>query len=104
MEKSKFRKIAIVLVLVVVAGLIFYSAQSPGKPPEYLTATVERADIENSVLASGTLQGVKQVDVGAQVSGQLKSLKVKLGDKVKKGQWLAEIDPMLAQNLSLIHI
>jgi len=98
MEKSKFRKIAIVLVLVVVAGLIFYSAQSPGKPPEYLTATVERADIENSVLASGTLQGVKQVDVGAQVSGQLKSLKVKLGDKVKKGQWLAEIDPMLAQN------
>ncbi|MFL7964345.1 macrolide transporter subunit MacA [Pseudomonas kielensis] len=98
MEKSKFRKIAIVLVLVVVAGLIFYSAQSPGKPPEYLTAMVERADIENAVLASGTLQGVKQVDVGAQVSGQLKSLKVKLGDKVKKGQWLAEIDPMLAQN------
>ncbi|MGR4972804.1 macrolide transporter subunit MacA [Pseudomonas sp. LARHCG127] len=98
MEKSKFRKIAIVLVLVVVAGLIFYSAQSPGKPPEYLTAMVERTDIENAVLASGTLQGVKQVDVGAQVSGQLKSLKVKLGDKVKKGQWLAEIDPMLAQN------
>lgn len=98
MEKSKFRKIAIVLVLVVVAGLIFYSAQSPGKPPEYLTAMVERTDIENAVLASGTLQGVKQVDVGAQVSGQLKSLKVKLGDKVQKGQWLAEIDPMLAQN------
>ncbi|MBC3387930.1 macrolide transporter subunit MacA [Pseudomonas sp. SWRI12] len=98
MEKSKFRKIAIVLVLVVVAGLVFYSAQSPGKPPEYLTAMVERTDIENAVLASGTLQGVKQVDVGAQVSGQLKSLKVKLGDKVKKGQWLAEIDPMLAQN------
>ncbi|MGF6400773.1 macrolide-specific efflux system membrane fusion protein [Pseudomonas frederiksbergensis] len=98
MEKSKFRKIAIVLVLVVVAGLVFYSAQSPGKPPEYLTATVERTDIENAVLAAGILQGVKQVDVGAQVSGQLKSLKVKLGDKVKKGQWLAEIDPMLAQN------
>ncbi|WP_411384835.1 macrolide transporter subunit MacA [Pseudomonas sp. MPB03] len=98
MEKSKFRKIAIVLVLVVVASLIFYSAQSPGKPPEYLTAMVERTDIENAVLASGTLEGIKQVDVGAQVSGQLKSLKVKLGDKVKKGQWLAEIDPMLAQN------
>ncbi|MDB6446367.1 MULTISPECIES: macrolide transporter subunit MacA [Pseudomonas] len=98
MEKSKFRKIAIVLVLVVVTGLVFYSAQSPGKPPEYLTATVERTDIENAVLATGTLQGVKQVDVGAQVSGQLKSLKVKLGDKVKKGQWLAEIDPLIAQN------
>jgi macrolide-specific efflux system membrane fusion protein len=98
MEKSKFRKIAIVSTLVVVAGLIFYSTQSPGKPPQYLTATVERGDIENAVLAAGILQGVKQVDVGAQVSGQLKSLKVKLGDKVTKGQWLAEIDPMLAQN------
>ncbi|RON51640.1 macrolide transporter subunit MacA [Pseudomonas frederiksbergensis] len=98
MEKSKFRKIAIVSVLVVVAGLIFYSAQSPGKPPEYLTATVERGDIENAVLAAGILQGIKQVDVGAQVSGQLKSLKVKLGDKVTKGQWLAEIDPVVLQN------
>lgn len=98
MEKSKFRKIAIVSTLVVVAGLIFYSTQSPGKPPQYLTATVERGDIENAVLAAGILQGVKQVDVGAQVSGQLKSLKVKLGDKVTKGQWLAEIDPVVLQN------
>ncbi|MEO6679549.1 MAG: macrolide transporter subunit MacA [Pseudomonas sp.] len=98
MEKSKFRKVVIVSVLVVVAGLIFYSAQSPGKPPEYLTATVERGDIENAVLAAGILQGIKQVDVGAQVSGQLKSLKVKLGDKVTKGQWLAEIDPVVLQN------
>ncbi len=38
------------------------------------------------------------MDVGAQVSGQLKSLKVKVGDKVKKGQWLAEIDPLVLQN------
>jgi len=49
-------------------------------------------------LATGLLEGVKQVDVGAQVSGQLKSLKVKVGDKVKKGQWLAEIDPLILQN------
>ena len=98
MEKSKFRKIALGSALAVVAGLIFYALRAPAEPPQYLTAKVERGDIENAVLASGLLEGIKQVDVGAQVSGQLKSLKVKLGDKVKKGQWLAEIDPLVLQN------
>ncbi len=98
MKKLKFRKVLIVVVLLVLSAFIFYSIQAPAKPPEYLTATVERTDIENSVLASGALEGIKQVDVGAQVSGQLKSLKVKLGDKVKQGQWLAEIDPVVLQN------
>lgn len=98
MEKSKFRKIAMGLALVVVAGLIFYAVRAPAQAPQYLTAKAERGDIENAVLASGLLEGIKQVDVGAQVSGQLKSLKVKLGDKVKKGQWLAEIDPLVLQN------
>ncbi|AZD55390.1 macrolide transporter subunit MacA [Pseudomonas chlororaphis subsp. aurantiaca] len=98
MEKSKFRKIALGLALAVVAGLIFYAVRAPAQAPQYLTAKVERGDIENAVLASGLLEGIKQVDVGAQVSGQLKSLKVKLGDKVKKGQWLAEIDPLVLRN------
>ncbi|MBP5076442.1 macrolide transporter subunit MacA [Pseudomonas chlororaphis] len=98
MEKSKFRKIAMGLALVVVAGLVFYAVRAPAQAPQYLTAKAERGDIENAVLASGLLEGIKQVDVGAQVSGQLKSLKVKLGDKVKKGQWLAEIDPLVLQN------
>jgi macrolide-specific efflux system membrane fusion protein len=101
MEKSKFRKIALGSALAVVAGLIFYALRAPAEPPQYLTAKVERGDIENAVLASGLLEGIKQVDVGAQVSGQLKSLKVKLGDKVKKGQWLAEIDPLVLQNTLL---
>ncbi|MFC6300512.1 macrolide transporter subunit MacA [Pseudomonas sp. CCM 7893] len=98
MEKSKFRKVGLGLVLVVAAGLVVYAVQAPADAPQYLTATAERGDIENAVLATGLLEGIKQVDVGAQVSGQLKSLKVKLGDKVKKGQWLAEIDPLILQN------
>ncbi|MFC3944012.1 MULTISPECIES: macrolide transporter subunit MacA [Pseudomonas] len=98
MEKSKFRKMGLGVLLVAVAGLIVYAVKAPAEPPQYLTATVERGDIENAVLATGLLEGIRQVDVGAQVSGQLKSLKVKVGDKVKKGQWLAEIDPLVLQN------
>jgi membrane fusion protein, macrolide-specific efflux system len=62
----------------------------------YLTAPVVRGDIENTVLSAGTLQPYEFVDVGAQTSGQLKSLKVRLGDKVAKGQLLAEIDPVIS--------
>lgn len=98
MQKSTFRKTALGVALVALAGLGFYTVQAPADAPRYLFATVERGDIENAVLASGTLEGIKQVDVGAQVSGQLKSLKIKLGDKVSKGQWLAEIDPLVLQN------
>ncbi|MBX8484685.1 macrolide transporter subunit MacA [Pseudomonas cichorii] len=98
MNKSKLRKVGLGTALVLVAGAVLYAIEAPAKPPTYITARVERSDIENAVLATGVLEGIKQVDVGAQVSGQMKSLKVKLGDKVKKGQWLAEIDPLVLRN------
>ncbi|MEX5584618.1 macrolide transporter subunit MacA [Pseudomonas lurida] len=98
MQKSRLRKLGMLATLAVAIGLIIYTVQAPADAPQYLTATTERGDIENAVLATGLLEGIKQVDVGAQVSGQLKSLKVKVGDKVKKGQWLAEIDPLILQN------
>lgn len=81
------------------AGCVgLYAIGSPAKPPSYISAEVSRGDIEDAVLATGALEGVRQVDVGAQVSGQLMSLKVKLGDKVQKGQWLAQIDPLVLRN------
>jgi macrolide-specific efflux system membrane fusion protein len=64
----------------------------------YLTAKAARADLVRSVMTTGTLQAQQQVDVGAQVSGQVKSMKVKLGERVQKGQLLAEIDPVLPEN------
>lgn len=98
MEKKTVRKWGIGLAVALAAGLGLYAVQAPAKPPQYITAQVERGDIENAVLATGVLEGIEQVDVGAQVSGQLKSLKVKLGDKVSAGQWLAEIDPLVLRN------
>lgn len=71
----------------------------PGKTPDpVLTATVTRQDVEQTVLASGALQAIEQVDVGAQVSGQVTYLAVEAGQQVKQGDLLAEIDPLIAQN------
>jgi len=63
-----------------------------------LTATVTRGDIEDTVTATGTLQPKDFVDVGTQVSGQLKKLLVDIGAAVTKGQLLAEIDPTIYQS------
>jgi macrolide-specific efflux system membrane fusion protein len=82
---------------VAVAGAIgWYRLADVGPGSEFLTARVLRGSVENTVLAAGTLQPYAYVDVGAQTSGQLKSLHVQLGDKVKKGQLLAEIDPLIS--------
>ena len=59
----------------------------------YATAVVQRADLEDTVTATGILQPRDYVDVGTQVSGQLKKLHVEIGSTVKAGQLLAEIDP-----------
>ena len=62
-----------------------------------LTALAQRGDLEDTVTATGTLQPKDFVDVGTQVSGQLKKLLVEVGAVVKAGQLLAEIDPSVYQ-------
>jgi macrolide-specific efflux system membrane fusion protein len=62
----------------------------------YTTATVGRGDIEETVTALGNLQPRDYVDVGAQATGQLRKLYVDIGNSVKQGQLLAEIDPQVA--------
>lgn len=84
-------------ILIIAAGFFGYNWAFGKDKVVYTTAPVERGDVENTVLAAGLVQPIKYVDVGAQTSGKLKSLKVKRGDRVEKGQLLAEIDPVLAQ-------
>lgn len=101
MQKFISRKTAIAVASLVVLALGAFLVQHfllEGKSSTYLTAKVVRADLARSVMTTGTLQARQQVDVGAQVSGQLKSLKVRLGERVEKGQLLAELDPVLSQN------
>lgn len=98
-SRSKFKRYvliaAILLLLVFGARAAFFSAPPP---PTFAVADVSRADLEDSVLASGTIDAIERVSVGAQATGQLKSLKVELGDRVKKGQLVAEIDDLTQQN------
>ncbi|MGA2499932.1 MAG: macrolide transporter subunit MacA [Tepidisphaeraceae bacterium] len=91
------RSLWLILALFVAgAGVFGYFWAFGTAKPVYATAAVERGDVESTVVAAGIVQPIKYVDVGAQTSGKLKSLKVNRGDQVKENQLLAEIDPVLA--------
>ena len=90
--------IGIIVALLVTVGVAAANKFFSPSKITYITAQVSRMDLEESVLATGILKAFKTVAVGAQVNGQLKTLHVALGDKVKKGDLLAEIDPILPLN------
>ena len=89
--------IASVLV-VAVAGGLWLVARGKAQAPPVTTTAVTRGDIEDSVLATGTIEAARLVSVGAQATGVLTRLHVALGDRVRKGQPIAEIDSSTQQN------
>jgi len=84
------------LGLLGLGSLLAWKALPYGAQP-LSTVAVTRTDIESSVTALGTLQPRRYVDVGAQASGQIHKLHVEVGDTVRKGQLLVEIDPSTQQ-------
>ena len=99
MPKIKPAKIIVAVVcLLTIAVTAWYFFKPQQQQPQYITSEVARGDIEDSVLATGVLEATKMVSVGAQVSGQVKKMYVKLGDPVKQGQLIAQIDSIRQEN------
>ncbi|HUQ79712.1 MAG TPA: efflux RND transporter periplasmic adaptor subunit, partial [Gemmatimonadaceae bacterium] len=69
--------------------------------PTYRFTSVTRGNLESTVSATGALRAVTTVQVGTQVSGLVRQIKVDFNDRVKKGQLLATIDPTLQQQAVL---
>ena len=93
------RPFAIGIVVLSVAALAtwYYRSAQTSDAPTFRYATVERTTLEATVAATGTLSAVRTVQVGTQVSGLVRELLVDFNDRVKKGQLLARIDPILQQ-------
>jgi membrane fusion protein, macrolide-specific efflux system len=90
------RVAAVAATLALAAGGVYGARAWTGHDDaagQYTVATVQRGDLEDTVTATGILQPREYVDVGTQVSGQLKKLHVEIGSTVKAGQLIAEIDP-----------
>src|SRR5437588_6308070 len=89
------RRLVWLLVVVLIAGGIsaYFYAQSRGSAPKYRTTRVERGPLTAAVSATGNLNAVITVQVGSQVSGQIKELLADFNTAVKRGQLIARIDP-----------
>jgi HlyD family secretion protein len=97
-NKSKKRRkriiyvsIAIVLVLLIAGGLIAATSGGTKIDPSKL-AKVEKGDLAKSVVATGKVTPITKVEIKSKASGIVKKLLVDAGDRVKKGQLLAQLD------------
>jgi len=82
---------AIIIVPLLIAGYFLFNKEN-GVDIEWEIKTIERGDMEISITATGTLEAVKEVEVGTQVSGIISVIYVDFNSKVRKGQVIARLD------------
>ena len=96
----KKTKILIILLILGVGGYFIYDKffKIKDEKVEFITKKAKKGSFSKKVDATGEIFATELIDVGAQVSGQIKKLYVKLGDQVKKGDMIASIDSSTQQN------
>lgn len=92
------KKFLIYIIFIVMASYFLYQYFSPADKIEYITDTVKRQNIQKVVNATGEVRAIELVTVGAQASGKIEKLYVKVGQQVKKGDMIAQIDSTTQQN------
>lgn len=97
LKRWRTRLIVIALIAGGIAAAV-WTLHKPSAPPPPPSGVVALADITQAVQAAGVLQAKTRVDVGAQVSGQIQTIHVELGQQVQKGDLLVSLDPDLARS------
>lgn len=92
------KRLFIYLVLVLAAAGLYLKVFKKEDTVTYITQSVKRQNVEKVVNATGEVKAVDLVTVGAQVSGKIEQLYVSIGQNVKKGDMIAEIDSTTQQN------
>jgi len=93
MNRRFFYAAGIVLLAGAAAAGAYLWLDDRGGATEYRLAKIERGNITAAVSATGTVNPVVAVQVGSQVSGQIKELLADFNSEVKQGQVIARIDP-----------
>ena len=91
MKKHKKKIIWIIIILIIIVGGVFYLKNKKTKIT-YTTTPVTRGDLARTVSVTGTVTAVQSADLSFETSGELTDISVSVGDKVTKGQKIAEID------------
>lgn len=97
-KKPSKKTLIIVILLCVGAVALYVGFLKKDDKAQLATQSITRINIDQSIEAVGEVYAKEQVDVGAQVSGQITKLYVQIGDKVKAGDLIAQIDKDKQQN------
>ncbi|MDR2422279.1 MAG: efflux RND transporter periplasmic adaptor subunit [Deltaproteobacteria bacterium] len=98
MKHSKFKIILAILAIAVAVGLFIWRPWSSGPPDDFFRLQrVAKSQLRMAVSATGTLNPVRLVNVGTQVSGTIRELKVDFNDTVKAGDLMVVLDDDLFQ-------
>jgi len=97
MKKKKLIIIGVVAVIAIAAILALRPFSKKETAVSFNTVKVEKGNITNTVTATGTIEAIKTVNVGTQVSGILQHVYVDFNDNVKQGQLLARLDETALQ-------
>src|SRR5947208_12606449 len=89
------RKLIVIGIVLLIATAFVFTRCGKSRATEFQTAAVTRGPITQAVTATGTLNPVVNVQVGSQVSGNIQKLFVDFNSKVKAGDVVAQIDPVL---------
>lgn len=92
-------KKTLALLILIGSGSWYVFSSDNNQAPTYLTEQVTRGDVFKTVIASGSIESSNKVNVGAQASGKITQLYVKLGQEVKKGDLIAQIDSTTQMNM-----
>jgi len=95
-ERPRLAAIILIGITAIAVAWYFFGGNGDGTA-SYRTQPVIKGDLEKTVTALAQIRPKTFVDVGTQVSGQLRKVAVEIGDTVKKGQLIAQIDPTVYQ-------
>src|SRR5215216_5087791 len=95
--KKRRTPIAMIVLLAAVAVAAAFFWGNKTSASDYITAKIERGNVDVSVSATGTVQAVTTVQVGSQVSGTVQWLGADFNSQVKRGQVIARLDPAIFQ-------
>src|SRR5438270_10420294 len=111
--KRRKRVLWVTLTLMVLGSAAFFSLKAINNKPVKMDpekiAKAERIDLARSVVATGKIQPVSQVEIKSKASGIIQKLPVNVGDIVRKGQVICELDqndllPQLRQQQAALHV
>lgn len=83
----------VALLVAAGAGLAYWQSVKAARAlPQYVSQEVKRGNLRLTVAANGTLVPTRQVNIGSELSGTVRNVRVDVNDRVKKGQVLVELD------------